>query len=123
MLQDELAKLTLTELEKRDERQDVERVCQLFNLTITSQWKCHYFSVETLGRICDLYARFFLPLHRFSHRMITIQLGYRLEHLSRRQKCEPHDCCYLSLTKDREPYTLFNFSFNRVFSATESFLT
>ena len=35
MLQDELAKLTLTELEKRDERQDLERVCHLFNRTIT----------------------------------------------------------------------------------------
>ena len=30
MLQDELARLTLTELDKRDERQDVEKVCQLF---------------------------------------------------------------------------------------------
>lgn len=39
MLQDELAKLTLTELEKRDERQDVERVCQLLSRTITSQRK------------------------------------------------------------------------------------
>ena len=27
MLQDELTKLTLTELEKKDERQDAERVC------------------------------------------------------------------------------------------------
>ena len=27
MLQEELSKLTLTELDKRDERQDVERVC------------------------------------------------------------------------------------------------
>ena len=36
MLQDELAKLTLAELEKRDERQDVERVCQLLNRTAES---------------------------------------------------------------------------------------
>lgn len=29
MLQDELSRLTLTELDKREERQDVERVCNL----------------------------------------------------------------------------------------------
>lgn len=37
MLQDELARLTLTELDKRDERQDVERVCQFPSHTITCQ--------------------------------------------------------------------------------------
>ena len=46
MLQDELAKLTLTELEKRDERQDVERVCHLFNRTITSRCKYREESVN-----------------------------------------------------------------------------
>ena len=56
MLQDELARLTLTELDKRDERQDVERVCE-----------------------CQLEgARLLLPLHGFLHR---VEIGYHLEHL------------------------------------------
>lgn len=36
MLQDELTKLTLTELEKKDERQDAERVCRCLSYRLTS---------------------------------------------------------------------------------------
>ena len=41
MLQDELARLTLTELDKRDERQDVERVCEC---------QVSYYSIFLQGR-------------------------------------------------------------------------
>jgi len=62
MLHDELSRLTLTELDKREERQDVERVCNLgFHSSILSsqttkivlEWKqprgfCLIPSIDTL---------------------------------------------------------------------------
>ena len=40
MLQDELSRLTLTELNKREERQDVERVCTLLNKRDLTAFPC-----------------------------------------------------------------------------------
>lgn len=70
MLQDELTKLTLTELEKKDERQDAERVCRCLSYRLTSFWfflwwsECFTFFLPRLhGSL--FFSFFFLSLSLF----------------------------------------------------------
>ena len=68
MLQDELTKLTLTELEKKDERQDAERVCRCLSYRLTSFWfflwwsECFYFFSASTAWLFFLFFFFFLSL-------------------------------------------------------------
>ena len=69
MLQDELTKLTLTELEKKDERQDAERVCRCLSYRLTSFWfsfgeaNVYFFSASTAWLFFLFF--FFLSLSLF----------------------------------------------------------
>lgn len=71
MLQDELTKLTLTELEKKDERQDAERVCRCLSYRLTSFWfflwwsECFYFFSASTAWFFFLFFFFSLSLSLF----------------------------------------------------------
>ena len=71
MLQDELTKLTLTELEKKDERQDAERVCRCLSYRLTSFWFFLWWSECFTFFLPRLHGSFF-----FSFFFLSISLFY-----------------------------------------------
>lgn len=65
MLQEELSKLTLTELDKRDERQDVERVC----VAITD---ASHPILNNTQRFCDDLPFFVTRVYAHSHKSLVL---------------------------------------------------